>query len=238
MTALALTSPSPHLGLSPRRPGRAPLLVQDGLVAEWRFTDGAGQQLTDASGNGHHGRLGSTSGADSDDPTWTPQGLSFDGDDFVEHGTVGDFGATPRSLLAVVRTGAEFGVEWLGDGSLFTRWTLRSKNGVVRLEVAGAGHSSTFTVPIDAWFFVAATQSTDNLDSAIIYLDGEFEAVTTSSDPLDTRGNFSWARQNNSSVAMEAAYGLVYDRALSAEEVEHNRQVLKEILAGRGIALP
>jgi len=236
MTALALQSPSTGLHLSPRRRARTPLLVQDGLVAEWDFVQGADPQvLLDRSGNGHHGQLGSTGG---DGPTWTAEGLSFDGDDFVEHDDVGISGGAPRTVLAVIRTGAEFGVEWLGDGSLFTRWTLRSKNNVVRLEVAGAGHSTAFAVPIDTWFFVAATQSTDNLDSAIICLDGDSEPVTASSDPLDTRGNFTWARQNNSAVAMEAAYGLVYDRALSAEEVEQNRHALKEILAERGIALP
>jgi hypothetical protein len=37
---------------------------------------------------------------------------------------------------------------------------------------------------------------------------------------------------------MEAAYLLVYDRALSAAEVEQNRQALKAILSARGISLP
>lgn len=236
MTALALQSSSTGLHLSPRRRARAPLLVQEGLVAEWRFTDGSGQQLTDFSGNGHHGRLGSTSGADADDPTWTAEGLSFDGDDFVEHDDVGISGGASRTVLAVIRTGAEFGVEWRGDGSSFVRWTLRNLDGFVRLEVQGTGHSTAFAVPIDAWFFVAATQATDNLDSAIVYLNGSSEAVSASAT-LDTVGNFSWT-QRREFIAMEAAYGLVYDRALSAAEVEQNRQALKEILAGRGIALP
>ncbi|GEM45929.1 hypothetical protein [Deinococcus cellulosilyticus] len=44
------------------------------------------QRLTDLSGNGNHGQLGSTSGADTDDPAWGPDGygLIFDAiDDFV-----------------------------------------------------------------------------------------------------------------------------------------------------------
>ena len=39
--------------------------------------------LTDATGNGHHGQLGSTPGADVNDPTWQSYGLSFDGNDRV-----------------------------------------------------------------------------------------------------------------------------------------------------------
>lgn len=59
-------------------------IIRNGLVAEWRFDEGAGQVLTDYSGNGHHGQLGSTTGADAADPTWIAQGLSFDGGDRVD----------------------------------------------------------------------------------------------------------------------------------------------------------
>jgi hypothetical protein len=76
MTALNLISLSRSLGLSPRgrlvAEGVAPAIVSDGLIAEWRFDQGAGQTLVDASGNGHHGQLGSTAGADVNDPTWGP----------------------------------------------------------------------------------------------------------------------------------------------------------------------
>ena len=94
-------------------------VVQDGLVTEWRFDEGAGQVLTDHTGNGHHGRLGSTTGADAADPAWTAQGLSFDGGDFVEHGPVGISGGAARTVLAVVKPGpsATFGLEWPGTGT-------------------------------------------------------------------------------------------------------------------------
>ncbi len=84
MTALSLNSLSRSLGLSPRRRtahSAAPTIVAPGLSAVWLFGDGAGQTLTDASGHGHHGQLGSTGGADVNDPSWTAQGLSFDGVD-------------------------------------------------------------------------------------------------------------------------------------------------------------
>jgi hypothetical protein len=212
-------------------------IVQDGLVAEWRFDEGAGQVLTDHTANGHQGRLGSATGTDAADPTWTAQGLSFDGGDFVEHDPVGIAGGAARTVLAVVKTAGTFGLEWPGTGPLFTRWTLRELSGKVRLEVAGAGHNTAFAIPPNGWFFVGATQATSNLNSCIVYFNGSAEAIPAAAT-INTGGNFSWARQVGGTVAMEAAYGLVYDRALSPAEVEQNRQALTAIMASRGITLP
>ena len=54
-------------------------------VAEWHFEDGSGQVVSDSSGNGNDGQLGSTSGTDDDDPTWVDgvdrKALRFDGID-------------------------------------------------------------------------------------------------------------------------------------------------------------
>lgn len=242
MSALRLRRRSRGLGISPRRraaKGAAlASLVQNGLVAEWRFDESSGQVLTDYTGNGHHGQLGATSVADAADPTWTAQGLKFDGGDFVEHNPVGISGGAARTVLAVVKTGATFGLEWLGTGLLFTRWTLcERESSRVGLEVAGAGHTTAFAFPLNAWFFVGATQTNSNFNSCTVYFNGSAEPVPVSAT-LDTTGRFSWARINGGTVAMEAAYGLVCDRALSATEVEQNRQVLKAIMATRGVTLP
>lgn len=45
-------------------------LPQSGLVAYWRFDEGAGQVAHDASGLGHDGRLGWTSSPEASDPVW------------------------------------------------------------------------------------------------------------------------------------------------------------------------
>ena len=59
------------------------------LLAEYDFLRGAdAQRLYDLTGNGFHGTLGRSGGSDANDPTWTPEGLTFDGvDDYV---TLGD----------------------------------------------------------------------------------------------------------------------------------------------------
>jgi hypothetical protein len=43
---------------------------ETGLVGYWPFDEGSGQTLGDETGNGLDAQLGSTSGADEDDPTW------------------------------------------------------------------------------------------------------------------------------------------------------------------------
>jgi hypothetical protein len=244
MTALRLRSLSRGLGLNPRRraaPGGALPIVQDGLVAEWRFNEGAGQVLTDYTGNGHDGQLGSTSGVDTNDPAWSAEGLVFTAaqSDIVVCDTVGMSGGAARTVLAAVKTDAStnFGVEWAGSGPNFTRYTLRNSGGNLRLEVAGAGYTSSLGLSAGSWHFVGVTQSGSNLNTAVLYRDGGSEAVPTS-QVIDTQGNFQFGKYSSLFAGMTGAYCLAYNRALSAEEVEQNRQVLTTILAARGITLP
>jgi hypothetical protein len=43
---------------------------ESGLAAYWNFNEGSGQTLTDITGHGNNGILGSGSGVDNADPTW------------------------------------------------------------------------------------------------------------------------------------------------------------------------
>ncbi len=60
------------------------LLPQAGLVGYWRLDEGFGQTAFDSSGKGNNGRLGTTAGADAQDPLWvasdSPVALDSDGD--------------------------------------------------------------------------------------------------------------------------------------------------------------
>ncbi|MFA6186036.1 MAG: LamG domain-containing protein [Phycisphaerae bacterium] len=44
--------------------------TESGLAAAWNFNEGSGQVVTDITGHGNNGILGSGSGVDSADPTW------------------------------------------------------------------------------------------------------------------------------------------------------------------------
>lgn len=245
MSMFRLKSHSSRLGLSPRRHGAKgaglPVIIQDGLAAEWRFDAGAGQVLADHTGNGHDGRLGNTTGTDTNDPVWSAQGLVFTAadQDIVVCDTAGISGGAARTVLAAVKTDANtnFGVEWSGTGPNFTRYTLRNSGGSLRLEVAGAGFTSALGLSANSWHFVGVAQPGSNLNTAVLYRDGGSQAVTTS-QVINTQGNFQFGKFSALFGSMTGAYCLVYNRALSPEEVEHNRQVLTTILAARGIALP
>ncbi len=59
-----------------------PNAVAPGLVGWWRLDEGSGQIVSDSSGNGNNGFLGTTSGSEAADPTWnstagngTPDGV-------------------------------------------------------------------------------------------------------------------------------------------------------------------
>ena len=65
--------------------GPTPLLpqqvIQSGLLAEYRMTDGSGTVMTDSSGNGNNGTLAAGANA----PTWiSPSGLQFSGNQWVD----------------------------------------------------------------------------------------------------------------------------------------------------------
>jgi hypothetical protein len=134
-SALSLRSISRSLGFNPLRraaPGAAlPIrIVRNGLVAEWRFDEGAGQVVGDDTGNGHDGVLGFTAGVDPFDPTWTARGLSFDGTEaawFAD--AVGICGGAARTVIAVVKTGPSGELGWSGTEPEATanggRWTGR-----------------------------------------------------------------------------------------------------------------
>ena len=72
-----------------------------GAIAYWDCTQVVGQVLPDLSGNDNHGQLGSTAGADTNDPTPTQQGLTFGGDDRVRCGPGAD-GTADRGVTVQI----------------------------------------------------------------------------------------------------------------------------------------
>jgi hypothetical protein len=252
MTSFRLRGVSRSLGLSPRRraaQGAAPSgIVQDGLVAEFRFDEGSGQVLTDYSGNGHHGRLGTTGGADADDPNWTSEGLVFTAatSDWVECDTAGLAGGMAFSIVAVAyyAAGSELAIEWPGNGSTSTEFTLKPFGVGFYLE-NGPGSGTYWpglAAPSNQWNFLAWTQSTSSISSGIAYSNGFSDVAANASGStslvLNISGNLTFGRNEPNFRNMRMAYFSVYNRALSANEIEQNRAALASILAARGITLP
>jgi Concanavalin A-like lectin/glucanases superfamily len=69
-------------------PASANAGVLDSVAGWWPMYEGSGQVVHDLSGHGNNGMLGTTPGADANDPTWIrgllfSSGLRFDGNDLV-----------------------------------------------------------------------------------------------------------------------------------------------------------
>lgn len=255
MSALGLR-PGLRLALSPRRRGSAlPPIVESGLVAELRFDDGAGQQLTDYSGNDHHGTLGTTGGADSNDPAWatSPRRLEFDGGEVVVTDDIalvdevhieliarldaasGDF-SEPAAIYVGTNNGSPFQIFKNGANANLL-WRVGHDDG--RIDVTGAAdvwdggwHHLVLDVQQDGDDVVVTAHVDDALDAS----DSAAAASMASATQPLTLG----ARDASPSLEMTGAeaYVLLYDRHLTAEERATNRKALVARMAARGVTLP
>jgi hypothetical protein len=77
------------------------------IAGYWPLNEMRGQVAYDWSGNGNHGRLGSTTGVDDNDPSWIRGrifgGLHFDGNDFVRIPAAPELNASKVTVAAFFR---------------------------------------------------------------------------------------------------------------------------------------
>lgn len=262
MTILGLRNRTRGLGISPRRHGRPqaatpPSIVQDGLVAEWRFSAGSGQVVTDHAG-GHHGQIGSTTGSDTNDPTWATGGLQFDGvDNYVRTSTwqfpspdfhvdiVGRFTGTAGGTDFVAAFGTTFTGAADDDTCPFLVFRDGTNAGIICRIGDGTGSTisdpSVGTVFDDGWHHLSFDydQSANQLTIAV---DGtEFTDTMDSRVPnVATQATLFgiWHNLSILPASMIMGYCTVYNRVLSTEEKAAQRTALAAIMAARGIALP
>lgn len=226
------------------------LLTQGGLLAEWRFDDGAGVVLTDYSGNGFHGALP----AAANRPTWAGGGLTFDGsNDYVSLHSAG---------LAAAFNGQEGTIECVfkvANGAIWTDGTNKAlleigANGtnVCRVrKVAAGGVTATYNSAGSLLSINAPTVEAQALYTAITYsksadafsfylgatrintlgglgtFTGSLAAATTVAGASNSSGVISWSGTIN--------YLRIHTRPLSAPDLAQNYAVLQAIMAGRGV---
>ncbi|MFH1227842.1 MAG: DUF2341 domain-containing protein [Planctomycetota bacterium] len=223
-------------------------LYNAGLVGSWHFSEGIGQSLLDMSGNGNNGQLGSTSGADASDPSWTAGGrfgnaLTFDGvDDYVSVANEPPFDLTAQvtveswvKLSASQSASTMWGIAAKGYDGIFPYALIHTNNtgidgakygfafgGVTGglWKLAGSTDSGSLAA-VGQWYYVVGTYDGAKFN---IYVNGAFVA---SSD------NTTIAL-NNIPVSIGAFYEngppkyflngaidevRIYNRALSAAEI-------------------
>jgi hypothetical protein len=232
-------------------------LVRSGLVAEYRFNEGSGQILYDYSGNNNHGTLGSTTGADTNDPTYTGQGASFTTDDYIITRGVSAFSLSQYTIIAVVKPTAEDANATIfaknsasGSGAGNTGFILRQAtdgSGVWKMGQFGADAGGTLnvvnhpTTPI-AGSWVMVTGACDGSNVYISLNNGAYTAGADTFTPapnvtLNTRiGSYAYS----SGIYFEGSIAFigVWSRKLTQAEITQNYNYLKGLLLReRGIAL-
>jgi hypothetical protein len=242
-----------------RYPNRLPdLLVTRGLVACYDFLQGSNPQiLYDRGPYGLNGQLGSTAGADVNDPTWVPPGLSFGGDDYVSlpknvalHPTTGltVMAVASKTSWAVVPEEQRIvSCTQIGGWALGTK--LDAVNRIVNIYANGAYRGPTYD----------ASGLSDGAHVIAGMFDGRY--VKTYADKvqagstLDLGATYpiTYSVNNGALIGVEpdAAgapvayywngsidYLLIYGVALTDAEYMRNYHYLRSELARRGVTLP
>ena len=220
-------------------------IVRNGLIAEYRFHEGAGQVLYDYK-NGNNGQLGSTTGADTNDPTWTPQGLTFATDDYVTAGTATDLNlANSNFTLVVAVKPTTTNLETVMAKNSFgpNGWGIYQDankfHAQVRGSDAGAIINANSNYVLNQWYLLEFMRSGISL---LLNINGVRQISTASitTEPSTAAVNFQWGKRataNDYYFNGEIAYALAYSRALSLGESARNYRALKKNLAGRGVAI-
>lgn len=226
-------------------------IVTSGLLAEWRFDNGSGQVLTDYSGNGRHGQLGTTSGADATDPDWTSEGLSFvsaNADRVIvpafNSPTTGFHldlaikasSSSPNSACAFVAhgTGNDALLQILRDTAAATFQVRVNYEG-------GATHkimTSTNSLFDTAWHLVQVDLNNLAVTSFVDGVQGINDTIPNAVEVIN--GAITFGSRGNGTLPLqgEIAWALWYSRSLSAGERAQNRTALTALLAARGVTLP
>jgi hypothetical protein len=237
-----------------------PLLVRDrivrrGLVGDYRFNERTGGTLYDWSGKGNHGTLGTGAAA----PTWTSQGLSFDGGDYV---TLPNLSDSTNQISVFCAVAAPAGQSFSGivshwDTSSLRAWLLAINDvaGKVGALVSDngtttAGHrkqyytQSAFLTAASVWRYIGFTFDAQNLT---IYSGGAAQDVTKTADDAITT---IYSTSANVLIGGYYAVGVptalstetiaavqIYNQGILPSEALQNYKYIKSALYPRGITI-
>jgi hypothetical protein len=229
-------------------------LILDGLIAFYRFDDGAngigsGQTVANHGSNTQTLRLGSTTAADTNDPTWVAVGHDFvtDDYDFMAGGTgtvlaswapatnnytqiiLGRWdadiaGTTPRPFMAHGASGDRPG-------------TIQSRSGNLEARVG----SVVLTGPaltVGTWYVVHALRNGANAESG---LNTTVHQTNTAVGSGTAPGSMAVGANPGFSQFLDGAIAavLIYNRALTAAELlEVYNYLNSDIATPRGISIP
>lgn len=222
-----------------------------GLQALYSFTDASGQTLGDGSGNGRDATLGSTAGADTNDPAWTAEGLSFALDDFVDASAHPELLPDQWTLCVAIKQPSGSVTPIVGWGAssfpaVYAAAPFNSNRPLIWLANGCFRYfesANPVNVQDGGWHFLSFRcpgNTTSSITESSLLVDGQQQAVQStltnedglpkSTLRLGTAGLTYFAQA-------EMAFLSLHNRALTDSEAQHMRDHAKSLLAGR-IALP
>lgn len=228
-------------------------IVQAGLVAYYRFDEASGQALTDRSGNGLNGTLGSTAGTDTNDPSWVSAGLSFTTDDYVS--STNDAALRPAAWTVCAAVNFQSAV---ADQPLLGWTAIATARPGVYLAFLGSPYKPIIyqgdtnfryfksTDPVNlqnnGWHFVAFRSpgtSTTDITNSSLRVDGQQQVVdsTTSSGTGLSKSEFRLGALGNKFLGGTLAFFTLHNRVLSDGEADQMREFARKVLQGR-VTLP
>ena len=228
--------------------GGGPSIVRNGLVAEYRFDGGSGQVLTDYSGNGYDLQLGSTSGADTNDPSWETEGQSFATDDYDKRVSVP--AALKPDAWTIMTLFSKTGttntpIAWDDNNNnpgFYLTWaaaqTPRFQMGASNWRIA----TPASALNTGTWWVVTGTcpgVGQNDIDNVTAYQNktalslGAVTKTAGQAAKLEFRIGAS-----NSYLTGTIGFTLLYNRVLTEAEIFQNYAYIKAVVAGRGISLP
>jgi uncharacterized protein len=230
---IGFSSSGDATALADDAPGLAP-----GLVAWWKFDDGAGVTVTDATGHGHDGTLSNGDATTVAGPQWVAGqiggAVSLDGiDDAIEFKNPasfmppGDFTYAFWERVTAAQTNQT--LIWFqntsGTSELHVKHVAVDPVGSVEVDIAGNLPIANYNLGsfLGGWHHVAVTRAGA---AVVFYLDATVIDHGTESAPIDLTGTCSMlvgqiacTPHTNQPAAVVIDDLRVYDRALSAAEV-------------------
>lgn len=209
------------------------------------------QTLIDRGPYGYHGQLGSAAGADTNDPTWTGQGLSFGGDDFVKIPA-----ATSPLINNLSRCTVISSVNLTGWGGAGLGRISDKAFGYFRVENARLVYTQSFSIANGTWLSAASSLAlsgctvaltydrTDVNNDPVFYVNGIQSPTAKSAMPAGSAtsdasadlylGNSAAASRNLDGTM---GYYLEYNRILTPAEIMRNHQAIRADMARRGLVI-
>ena len=220
-------------------------IVRNGLVAEYRFNEGAGQVLYDYKNN-NNGQLGSAAGADTNDPTWTALGLTYATDDYCDMPVPFNVNGDWTIYVVAKRDGIPAGAEAVWGVSnnttdipwIFIYKTTINSNFVVAIRNDAATLVTQSVVATNGFKLLALKHRGNNfilknITDGVSAVLGQSGVWTINKCALGAQLRTTTVNYLNG----ETAYYLPYNRATSDAEDTQNYRALKTILAGRGVSI-